>query len=130
MLYDGDCPMCVRLVGLCVAILQRHGFDIALLQSPWVRFRVGLSEDEPPTEMLVLTSTDEVVGGAEGVVFLAQRIWWAWPLYAIARLPGVMWLLGHLYRWVARNRGGDCNVKRCTSTFVNGTKDKVQRFAI
>lgn len=111
VLYDGDCPMCVRLAGRFAAILRRHGFGLAPLQSPWVRSRLGSLTSEPPDEMFVLSSSGDVSGGADAVVYLAQRIWWAWPLYALTRLPGVMWLLWHLYRWVARNRtcfGGRC----------------------
>ena len=111
VLYDGNCPMCVRLAGRFAAILRRHGFDLAPLQSPWVRARLGLVACEPLDEMFVLSSSGEVYGGAEAVVFLAQSICWAWPLYAITKVPGVMWLLWLLYRWVARNRtcfGGRC----------------------
>jgi len=111
VLYDGDCSMCVRLAGRFGSILRRHGFDLAPLQSPWVRSRLGSLACEPLDEMFVLSSSGDVIGGADAVVFLARHIWWAWPLYSITRLPGVMCLLGHLYRWVARNRtcfGGRC----------------------
>lgn len=111
VLYDGDCPMCIRLAGRFASILSRHGFDLEPLQSPWVRSRLGSLACEPLDEMFVLSSSGDVIGGADAVVFLARHIWWAWPLYSITRLPGAMWLLGHLYRWVARNRtcfGGRC----------------------
>ena len=111
VLYDGDCPMCIRLAVRFASILRRHDFDLAPLQSLWVRSRLGSGASEPLDEMFVLTPSWEVYGGADAVVFLARRIWWAWPLYAITKLPGVMWLLRHLYRCVARNRtcfGGRC----------------------
>ncbi len=111
LLYDGNCPICRRLAERFATTLRRRGFDLAPLQSQWVHSRLGSLTCEPPDEMLILSSTGNILGGADAVVFLARRIWWAYPLYAIARLPGVMWLLGHLYRWVAKNRdcfGGVC----------------------
>ena len=114
VLYDGDCSMCVRLAGRFASILRRHGFDLAPLQSPWVRSRLGSLACEPLDEMFVLSSSGDVIGGADAVVFLARGIWWAWPLYAITKLPGLMWLLAHLYRWVARNR--NCFDGRCVRT--------------
>ena len=45
-----------------------------------------------------------VFGGAEAVVEIARRIWWAWPLWAISRLPGAMRPLHAGYRWLARRR--------------------------
>jgi len=113
VLYDGDCPMCIRLAGRFASILSRHGFELEPLQSPWVRSRLGVLASEPLDEMFVLSSSGDVIGGADAVVFLARSIWWAWPLYAIPKLPGMMWLLARLYRWVARNRacfGGRCAV--------------------
>ena len=104
VLYDGDCPMCVRLAGRFAAILRRHGFALAPLQSPWVRSGLGSVACEPLDEIFVLSSSGDVYGGAEAVVFLAQRIWWAWPLYAMAKVPGAMPVLKAAYRFIARHR--------------------------
>jgi hypothetical protein len=46
---------------------------------------------------------------------IARRIWWAWPLWALSRVPGAMPLLTAAYRWIARNRhclNGGCEVRR------------------
>jgi hypothetical protein len=45
-----------------------------------------------------------VFGGAAAVVEIARRIWWAWPLWALSRLPGAMRQLQASYRWIARRR--------------------------
>ena len=111
VLYDGDCPMCVRLAGRFSSVLRRRRFDLAPLQTPWVRSRIGLREGERPTEMLVLTNANRLLRGADAAVFLARRIWWAWPLWVWAQLPAAMPLIRCGYRWVARNRacfGGQC----------------------
>src|SRR5439155_25038819 len=41
------------------------------------------------------------------VIFLARQIWWAWPLVAFARLPGMHELLDRGYRWMAAHRSCD-----------------------
>ena len=55
-----------------------------------------------------------VFGGAEAVVEIARRIWWAWPLWALSRLPGAMRIMRAAYGWVARHRScanGACRLE-------------------
>jgi len=113
--------MCVRLAGRFSSVLRGGGFDLASLQTPWVRSRVGLSEGERPTEMLVLTDTNRVIGGADAVVFLARHIWWAWPLWVSAQLPGAMPLIRCGYRRVARHRA--CFSGRCVEPELPNTEE-------
>ena len=75
--------------------------------------------DLPPTELLremrVITTEGKVYGGASAIVYLARKIWWAWPLYAAAQLPFVSHLLDAGYRWFADHRtcsSGKCSVPR------------------
>ena len=44
------------------------------------------------------------LGGADALVEIARRIWWAWPLFALAQLPGAMLVLRAGYRKFAANR--------------------------
>ena len=104
VLYDGDCPMCIKWAGRFASSLRRRRFDLAPLQTPWVRTRLGLRESELPSEMLLLSSAGGVLRGADAIVFLARRIWWAWPFYVFASLPGVMHVLRSMYRHVASHR--------------------------
>jgi predicted DCC family thiol-disulfide oxidoreductase YuxK len=117
--------MCVELAARSSSALRKRGFGLLPLQTPWVRLRLGLREGERPNEMLVLTDSDAVVGGADAVVFLAKRIWWAWPLWVLGKLPFSMPLIRRGYRWVARNRNRITNTKRCTSSCATGAKDRV-----
>ena len=103
--YDGQCPLCVWLARRFLFVLRRRGFQSIPLQTPWVRARLGLDEEDGLEEMLVLTLGGALHGGAEAVVYLAHRIWWAWPVYALSRLPGAMALLRWGYRWIAESRG-------------------------
>lgn len=61
--------------------------------------------------MLLLTSTGEIFGGAEALVKLSRHIYWGWPLWVLAQVPGTAALLRSAYRWVAARR--DCVGKAC-----------------
>ncbi len=107
VLYDGSCSLCIRLAERFRGRLERAGFRLAPLQTPWVRQRLGLPEEQLLSEMRVLTATGEVLGGAEGVVHLVRAIWWLWPLRLASRLPFGMKLLRWVYRRVAARRRCD-----------------------
>jgi predicted DCC family thiol-disulfide oxidoreductase YuxK len=104
VLYDGECPLCTGAAARFAPLLQRHRFRLAPLQTPWVRSRLDLAPDAPLTEMKLLAADGSAHGGAEALVQIARRIWWAWPLFAFAHLPGAMNLLRALYRRLAAKR--------------------------
>jgi alginate O-acetyltransferase complex protein AlgI len=114
LLFDGECSLCSASVRLFSHTLQRHGFALAPLQTPWVRERLGLPEGEPPVEMRVLLANGDAPGGADAILEIARRIWWGWPLFVLAKLPGIKPLLRALYRIIAANRycaNGTCNMQ-------------------
>jgi DCC1-like thiol-disulfide oxidoreductase len=74
------------------------------LQDSRVQALLALPPDELLREMRVATASGKIFGGAEAIVFLAGRIWWAWPLYAAAKLPGAQRFLAAFYRWFADHR--------------------------
>ncbi len=114
VLYDGECPLCTDLATRAGRVVRPRGFAIATLQTPWVRERLGLRPGEPLTEMRVLTADGDALGGADALVYLAGRIWWAWPLFAASRLPGVHAALRRAYAWIAARRhgaGGACGLR-------------------
>lgn len=115
VLYDGDCAFCREGARRFQTVLEHHGFKLAPLQTPWVRARFGLDADAPPAEMMVLLPDGRAWGGADGVVQIARRVWWTWPLYLISRLPGMMILFRAIYRWVAARRycgNGACAMRK------------------
>ena len=64
--------------------------------------------------MRLLLADGRELGGADALVEIARRIWWAWPLFALAQVPGVMLLLHAAYRQVAANRhciSGACRAR-------------------
>jgi len=72
-----------------------------------------LPPEELLREMRVATADGNLYGGAQAIVYLARQIWWAWPLYAAAKLPGVPRILDAGYRWFADHRtcaSGMCSI--------------------
>jgi predicted DCC family thiol-disulfide oxidoreductase YuxK len=104
VLYDGQCGFCSRWVQHWAGTLERHGFDIASLDEPWVSERIKMPREELLTDIRLLTSDDQLISGADVYLYVARRIWWAWPFYAIFSLPGFNRLIHVGYRWFARNR--------------------------
>jgi predicted DCC family thiol-disulfide oxidoreductase YuxK len=118
--YDGECSFCLNAVARFAPLLHRHHFNLAPLQAPWVRTRLGLKPDELLVEMKLLASDEQVFGGVDALLQIARRIWWAWPLFAFAQLPGAMFLLRTNYCWVAANRycfSGKCPITKNPVTY-------------
>ncbi len=122
VLYDGECPLCINAALKLGPWLRRHHFQLTPLQTPWVRQRLGLLPEEPLTEMKWLAADGRVFGGADALVQIARMIWWTWPLFALAQIPGTMILLRKVYRRIAAGR--TCSNKQCavmTRTRHHGT---------
>jgi hypothetical protein len=65
-----------------------------------------LAAGEIPDEMKLRTRDGRILSGFDAILYLMRRIWWAIPLWAIARLPIVSTLLRRAYRSITRNRQG------------------------
>jgi predicted DCC family thiol-disulfide oxidoreductase YuxK len=107
ILYDSDCPSCTASATRFDRIFRRRRFLFLPLQTSWVTKRLGLDPNAPLEEMHVLTIDGRDIAGADAIIFLARQIWWAWPVVALAGLPGIHALLDRGYRWVAAHRGCD-----------------------
>jgi predicted DCC family thiol-disulfide oxidoreductase YuxK len=102
--YDADCAFCTSLARRLEPMLLRRGFHCAALQEPWVALVLGLSREELLTELRVRTAAGEIHGGADALLHVARHIWWAWPLYALGRIPSPRDLFRAAYRWFAVRR--------------------------
>ncbi len=89
--YDGNCQFCTIWARRGERWLGKRGFRFVPLP-------------EPSDEMKLVTRDGETIGGAHVVVYLTRQIWWAWPLWAISHVPGVMRLLERGYRRIAAER--------------------------
>jgi len=119
VLFDEQCAFCRSCVRRLEPILGPRGFAFLPLQTPWVRAFFGLPEDKLLGEMRVVVRSRESFGGADAVIELAKRVWWAWPLVAFAQLPGARRLLRAGYRAVAARRqclSGACTLPRTPVT--------------
>lgn len=104
VLYDGGCGFCFRWVHFWEKIIGKRGFSLKDLRSAWEDGSLKCSEESLLDDIVVLTPEGKLESGANAYLFVARRIWWAWPFYAIFRLPGFNWMLWHGYRWFNRNR--------------------------
>jgi predicted DCC family thiol-disulfide oxidoreductase YuxK len=124
VVYNGECQFCLGWVRRMKPVLEPRGFLFLPLQTPWVRAFFRVPVDELLSEMRVITNSGldgcdehtggrgQVFGGADAIVELAKRVWWAWPLVALAKIPGAQKLLGIGYRAMAARRY--CAKGRCT----------------
>jgi predicted DCC family thiol-disulfide oxidoreductase YuxK len=111
--FDRDCIVCTSLARRFRRPLEKRGFGLAALQDPRVQALLALPLEELLQEMRVTMANGEIYGGAEAVFFLARQIWWGWPLYAAAKLPGAQRIFGACYRWFADHRtclSGSCSI--------------------
>jgi predicted DCC family thiol-disulfide oxidoreductase YuxK len=107
VLYDDSCGFCRRWVPFWASTLRARGYDIAALQTPWVRERLaflGATDELLLEDILLLPVEGEIVRGAEVYRRLLRSIWWAYPLGVLAGLPGLKVLFDRAYRTFARNR--------------------------
>jgi predicted DCC family thiol-disulfide oxidoreductase YuxK len=104
ILYDGGCGFCVRWVHLWKKVIEPRGFALKDLQSASADGSLQISPKNLLDDIRVLTRTGKLESGANAYLYVARQIWWAWPFYALCRLPGFNRVLWWGYRWFNRNR--------------------------
>lgn len=113
LFFDADCGFCTRIACWLLPILAKRGLGVAPLQDPRVGALLGLSGAELLREMRFLLSDGSQYGGADAAMALAREIWWARPLVGLSKVPHMMDLLRHAYRWVAAQRR--CSAEACSA---------------
>jgi predicted DCC family thiol-disulfide oxidoreductase YuxK len=111
LFFDAECGFCTRLARWLRPILERRGLAVAPLQDPRVGALLGLPKSELLRELRFLLSDGSQYGGADAVLAVARKIWWARPLVWLAHIPGMMDALRRGYRWVAAQRS--CAAAAC-----------------
>jgi predicted DCC family thiol-disulfide oxidoreductase YuxK len=102
--FDASCGMCQAGVTRFERLLRRRRFTLEPLQSPGVAQMLGLDDGQVPDEIKLKSHDGAILGGADAMVYIARRIWWAWPVWLASKIPGVMMILRRGYRRVARHR--------------------------
>ena len=104
VLYDDSCGFCRGWIPLWGPVLRRRGYEIAPLQSKWVRDRLGLPEELLVQDLRLLLANGTRIQGADVYRHILRRIWWAYPLFLASTAPGSRRLFDLGYRWFATNR--------------------------
>jgi predicted DCC family thiol-disulfide oxidoreductase YuxK len=104
VLYDDACGFCRRWVPFWATTLRRRGFDIAPLQSAWVREKVTVGDGDLLDDLRLLLRDGRQVQGADVYRHVMRRIWWAWPFYVLACAPGLRRVFDGAYRAFATHR--------------------------
>lgn len=120
--YDADCSSCRDLALRFEAFFGARSFYFAPLQHEWVQRRLKLPRAQALEEMRVLTSTGQVFGGADAVIFLARQIWWAKPLAWMTRMPFIHAILHRVYRRVAARRTCAIRTTAAPRSFISRTR--------
>ena len=103
MLFDGDCPFCVRWIGRCRNVF---GEGIEYLPSAEGASRFPEIPAEALDGAVHLVNADGLVySGADAVArALARKPRHGWVLWCYAYIPGLAWAARTMYGWVARRR--------------------------
>lgn len=103
LVFDGDCAFCSstvrfgqRWIGRMPAVTPYQTTDLEAF---------GLTAEQCEQAVRYVARDRQVYAGEDAVSMLlrgAGRGWWV--LGSVMRLPGIHWLSGVAYRWVAKNR--------------------------
>jgi hypothetical protein len=63
-----------------------------------------MARDEILRDIRLLTVAGVTSAGADVYLYIARRVWWAWPFGVLFSLPGFNPLIWAGYRWFAANR--------------------------
>ena len=120
--YDADCQACVNVARWFQRSLGRHHFELVPLQTSDASSLLGVTHEQLLDEMRLRLPDGQVFGGADAVAEIARQIWWAWPFWALSKMPGVRSAMRVAYRWFALHRSctkGAC-VTDSTSSIRSG----------
>jgi len=104
VLYDGMCGFCSWWIPFWKNTINRTGYDIAMLQSAWVREKLELSEELLNKDIVLLFKDGRKLVGADAYIFGMKTVWWSSPvgfLLSLAPFKQLTWLF---YKLFNRNR--------------------------
>jgi predicted DCC family thiol-disulfide oxidoreductase YuxK len=105
LIFDGDCGICTSLSRVARrAVLPPARGDVAAFQHVDLG-PLGLTEQECIESLRFIDARGRTFAAQDAVARLLLSSAWYWrPVGALILVPGVHWLAGVAYRWVARNR--------------------------
>ena len=103
LVFDGDCAFCSSSVRAATRWIRR--MPMAAPHQFTDLERLGLTAEECEREVQYVDSDRSIHRGADAVSALLKDAGRGWRVLGAAmQLPGIHWLSGVVYRWVARNR--------------------------
>lgn len=120
VLYDGQCPLCLKSLSLLKRLDWLRAFEYVNVRDADQRAAVGITvaPEQLLAEMHLLTPDgQQIYHGFRALRWIAWRLPLLWPIAPLLYLPGVPTVGQKLYLWVARNRfhlvpchGGVCSL--------------------
>jgi predicted DCC family thiol-disulfide oxidoreductase YuxK len=104
VLFDDECGVCHRTVPFFGGTLRKLGFEIAPLQSEWVRERIGALAEDQMNYMRLLFPDGREILGPDVYRYFMKRVWWSYPIYLLSVLPLLRNVFDWAYRTFAANR--------------------------
>jgi predicted DCC family thiol-disulfide oxidoreductase YuxK len=104
VLYDDACGFCRKWVPFWGPTLRKRGFEIAPLQSDWVREKLGVTDEDLVLDLRLLLENGSQIRGADVYRHVMRRIGWAYPFYLLSITPVLRDVFDWAYRTFARNR--------------------------
>jgi len=113
LVFDGDCGFCTTSARFLVRWVVRRRASPAGPSSepcvePWQRLdlaELGLTADQCKAAVQWVGKDGQLASGHEAIAAVLRAGHPVWrPLGALLVTPGLSWLAGHLYSWIARHR--------------------------
>ncbi len=106
LLYDGTCGLCSHAAPRLGRIVQARGIVTLPAQTPWVQQRLMElgCPDAAADDILLFTAEGQLLRGPAAYRHCLRQVWWTWPAWALAGVPGLRQLFDMSYRAIARRR--------------------------
>ncbi|MFJ3508626.1 thiol-disulfide oxidoreductase DCC family protein [Streptomyces luteogriseus] len=104
LIFDGDCGFCTTSVGVARRLVRPRCDVVAWQRADLAS--LGVTAERARHEVLWVTPTGRVYGGAQAVAKILLSAGGVWPVVgAVLSLPPLRWAAPAVYRLVADNRG-------------------------
>lgn len=113
VLYDADCRFCTALAKRFRVLLAARHFELLPLQTPWVRQKLALANQDLLAEMRLLKPNGTMLGGVDALLEISRAFALAWPIRKLAQIAAIKNIFHGIYRWIARHRhcaSGACEI--------------------
>ena len=100
VLYDADCRFCTGLAKRFRVLLAARHFELLALQTPWVRQKLDLADNELLAEMRLLKPDGTLLGGVDALLEISRPFPLAWPIRKLAQIAAIK--LPDPHHWLAR----------------------------